>query len=234
MVKKDILWPGGPSFYYDTDLFPPGTDSFALAYFARPVRSERVCDLGSGTGLLPALLLSRDDSLQIEAVELSAQASALAHRTFEENGWEEKITFHIGDLRQRSNLPRSGSIDYVISNPPYFPCGSGASAKGTARQCAREETSCTLADLCAAAKYVLRYGGRFALVHRPERLADLLCTMREHGMEPKRLRFLEKSVGSTPSLVFIEGKRGGKSGLIIEPPLVIGSSEWERVYFRAP
>lgn len=234
MEKKDILFPGGPCFYYDTDLFPPGTDSFALAYFARPAHRERVCDLGSGTGLLALLLLARDDSLRIETVELSSPACALARRTFEENGWSETVNVRCGDLCLRDTLPRSGSIDYVISNPPYFSLGSGKSAKGDARQTARGEATCTLSDLCAAAKYVLRYGGRFALVHRTERLADVIGSMREHSIEPKRMRFLVKSPDAAPSLVFIEGKRGGKSGLIIEPPLLIGSPEWDRVYFRAP
>ena len=232
MERRDELWQNGPCFYYDTDLFPPGTDSFALAYFARPARGDRVCDLGSGAGLLGTLLLAREDSLTVENVELSAPAAVLARRTFSENGWEGRAAFRTGDLRDVSVLPPPGSVDYVISNPPYFPTGSGASAEGEARRNAREECTCTLDDVCAAAKRVLRYGGRFALVHRTERLTDVLCAMRESDIEPKRLRFLAKSAGSAPSLLFIEGKRGGKSGLVIEPPLIPGSAEWDRVYFR--
>ena len=232
MERRDELWQNGPGFYYDTDLFPPGTDSFALAYFARPARGDRVCDLGSGTGLLGTLLLAREDSLTVENVELSAPAAALARRTFSENGWERRAAFRTGDLRDVSVLPPPGSVDYVISNPPYFPAGSGASAEGEARRNAREECTCTLDDVCAAAKRVLRYGGRFALVHRTERLTDVLCAMRESGIEPKRLRFLAKSAVSAPSLLLVEGKRGGKSGLVIEPPLIPGSAEWDRVYFR--
>ena len=113
-----------------------------------------------------------------------------------------------------------------------FPAGSGESAKGEARQIAREETACTLDDVCAAAQRVLRYGGRFTLVHRAERLADVLCAMRSHGIEPKRLRFLAKSPDAAPSLLFVEGKRGGKSGLVIEAPLVPNGEEWDAVYFR--
>ena len=233
MERRDELWQNGPGFYYDTDLFPPGTDSFALAYFARPARGDRVCDLGSGTGLLGTLLLAREDSLTIENVELSAPAAVLARRTFSENGWEGRAAFRTGDLRDASVLPSPGSVDYAISNPPYFPTGSGASAEGEARRNAREECTCTLEDVCAAAKRVLRYGGRFALVHRTERLTDVLCAMRESGIEPKRLRFLAKSAASAPSLLLVEGKRGGKSGLVIEPPLIPGSAEWDRVYFRA-
>lgn len=234
MERKDHLWQGGPCFYYDTALFAPTTDSFALAWFAAPRRGERVCDLGSGTGLLGTLLLARDSSLTLDCVERSAEASALAARTFAENGWAERVTLRCGDLRDTAALPRAGSVDYVISNPPYFPSGHGASAPTDARRSAREETDCTLADVCAAAARALRWGGRFALVHRPERLVDLLCTLRESGLEPKRARFLASAPDAAPSLVLIEARRGGKSGLTVEPPLLIGSPEWERVYFRAP
>ena len=206
MEKRDELWPRGPCFYYDTALFPPGTDSFCLAYFARPSRSDTVCDLGSGIGLLGTLLLARQESLFIENVEISTPAAALARKTFAENGWADRAAFHEGDLRDVSVLPKAGSVDYVISNPPYFPAGSGESAKGEARQ--------------------------IALVHRAERLADVLCAMRSHGIEPKRLRFLAKSPDAAPSLLFVEGKRGSKSGLVIEPPLFPNGEEWDAVYFR--
>ena len=123
MEKRDELWPRGPCFYYDTALFPPGTDSFCLAYFACPSRGDTVCDLGSGIGLLGTLLLARQESLFIENVELSAPAAVLARKTFAENGWADRAAFHEGDLRDASVLPKAGSIDYVISNPPYFPAG---------------------------------------------------------------------------------------------------------------
>ena len=238
MEKRDELWPRGPCFYYDTALFPPGTDSFCLAYFARPSRGDTVCDLGSGIGLLGTLLLARQESLFIENVELSAPAAALARKTFAENGWADRAAFHEGDLRDVSVLPKAGSVDYVISNPPYFPAGSGESAKGEARQIAREETSCTLDDVCAAAQRVLRYGGRFTLVHRAERLADVLCAMRSHGIEPKRLRFVHHTAAARPSLFLLEARLGGGVGLTVEPPLLLhgpdgGETEdVRRAYFR--
>lgn len=232
MIRKDLLYPNGPCFYYDTDLFPPGTDSFALGYFARPSRGSSVCDLGCGTGLLGTLLLAREETLAIENIEINKAAAALARCTFEENGWADRAHLRVGDLRNTAVLPAAGSIDYVLSNPPYFPQGSGASTQNNARRIAREESACTLADICAAARRVLRWGGRFALVHRAERLTDVLCAMRENGIEPKRLRFLTRAAGAAPSLLLVEGKRGGKSGLIIEPPLVPQSAEWDIVYFR--
>ena len=142
------------------------------------------------------------------------------------------MTLRTGDLRENAALPAAGSMDYALSNPPYFPAGSGASAAGEARQAAREEVGCTLADVCAAAARVLRWGGRFALVHRPERLSDLFCTLRAHGLEPKRLRFVASSAENAPSLALVEARRGGNAGLSVEPMLFIGSADWDKVYFR--
>ena len=229
MVKRDILWAGGPHYYYDTTLFPPTTDSFALGWFARPTRGDAVCDLGCGTGLLGALLLAREPSLRLVNVEQNADSLALAERTFAENGWA--AAFSKGDLRDPCILPKAGSMDYCVCNPPYFRSGSGRSIGVEPRRNAREEAQCTLSDICAAAERILRWGGGFALVYRPERLTDLLCALRAHGMEPKRLRFVAHTAEKAPSLVLVEAKRGGKPGLTVEPPLVAGGPEWDEVYF---
>ena len=228
MIRQDFLWEGGPSFYFDTELFPPSTDSFALGYFAAPKSGSRVCDLGCGTGLLGALLMARNAGLTLHNVELQERALALAGRTFAENGWQAE--FALGDLRDAAVLPAAGTMDEAVANPPYFRAGSGASAPEPSRQSAREESNCTIADVCTAAARVLRWGGSFAVVYRPERLVDLLVSLRAHGMEPKRLRFVQTK--DVPSLVLVEGRRGGKPGLTVEPPLIIGSGEWEKVYFR--
>ena len=232
MVQWEHFYPDGPYFCYDDQFFKPSTDSFALAFFAAPRRGERVCDLGSGTGLLGLLLLTRERSLSLVCVEQNAGAMALAEAAFRKNGWAGQAELRCGDLRCHDTLPPAGSMDYVISNPPYFAVGSGASASLPVRRTAREESGCTLDELCAAAARVLRWGGRFALVHRSERLTDVLCAMRTHGMEPKRLRFLTKSAQAAPSLFLVEGRRGGNAGLIVEPPLIVGTPEWDAVYFR--
>ena len=234
MERKDFLRQGGPCFYFDTELFAPTTDSFALGWFAAPKRG----DLGSGTGLLGTLLLAREPSLTLFCVEQNAAANALAEKGFAENGWAERVTLRTGDLRENAALPAAGSMDYALSNPPYFPAGSGASAAGEARQAAREEVGCTLADVCAAAARVLRWGGRFALVHRPERLSDLFCTLRAHGLEPKRMRMVCHTAGAAPNLLLVEGRRGAKPGMRIEPALILreadGSEteEIRRIYHR--
>ena len=232
MIKEELLYPGGPCLFYDTALFPPGTDSFALGWFARAKSGEAVCDLGSGSGLLGTLLLARTPYLRHTNVELSPEASALAEKAFARNGWSGRVRFSVGDLRDAANLPPAGSVDLCVANPPYFKAGSGESSPLSSRRTAREEGSCTLADICTAAGRILRWGGRFSLVYRPERLPDLLCTLREHGLEAKRIRLLQSRPDAAPSLVLLEARRGGKPGLTWEAPFLIGSPEWEKVYFR--
>ena len=235
MERMDRLWPQGPVFYYDDTLFQPGTDTFLLGAFARAKRGETVCDLGAGTGLLGLLLWAREPTIVLHSVECQAPALRLAERTARHNGID--AHHHLGDLRQLA-LP-AGCCDLVVSNPPYFPAGSGYAAASAARQTARSETACTLEELCTAAGRLLRWGGRFALVYRPERLCDLMCALRACGMEPKRLRLVQHTASAAPSLVLLESRRGGKPGLTVEPSLLLreadGSetAELQAVYFRS-
>jgi tRNA1(Val) A37 N6-methylase TrmN6 len=232
----DTLCGAGWRCYYDPALFPPGTDSFLLSAFPRLRPGLRICDLGAGTGLLGLLLLRRQPSMRITGVELDDRALALAERNASENHLEDRLRFLRGDLRKVEELPPAGAFDLVVCNPPYFPVGSGAEAAQAARRAARSEICCSLEEACAAAARLLRWGGRFCLVHRPERLADLLVTMRRLGLECKRLRTAALRPERAPSLLLAEGLRGGKPGLIWEPPLILQdadggpSPEYRRIY----
>lgn len=224
MVHRDQLWTDGAVFYYADGLFPPGTDSFLLGAFAAPHAEDCVCDLGGGTGLLGVLLLARQPNLRLHHVELQSDAIALAERSFAENGWRAQVTLHGGDLRDGANLPPAGSCDYVLSNPPYFAQGSGIPSASASLRTARSEEGCSIEALCAAAARILRWGGRFAVVWKPERTVDLLCAMRQSGIEPKRLQWVQHRAESAPSLLLVEGRRGGRSGLTVLPPLVLYDS----------
>lgn len=236
MERMDRLWPEGPVFYYDDALFPPGTDAFLLGDFARPKPGQAVCDLGAGTGLIGLLLLSRVPSLSLHCVELSHPALRLAEKTYAANRLD--ASCHLADLRALEGVLPAGGFHLVVSNPPYFPVGGGPAAAGSARRNARSETACTIRDLCRAAARLLRWGGALAVVYRPERLVDLMEAMRQSGLEPKRLRLVQHAPGHTPSLVLVEGRRGGKPGLRVEPLLFLhhtdgtDTSELRRIYFR--
>ncbi len=238
MLKRDILWQGGYTFYFDDALFQPSTDSFVLSAFPRLKSGDRVCDLGCGSGLLGILLLAREPRLTVTGVDIQSAPLALARRAAEENGLSDRMAFYEADLRALKGTLEANAFDLVISNPPYFRAGSGYEAAGASRQVAREEKDCTVEDVCAAAARLLRFGGRFAVVFRPERLTDLLCAMRQVKIEPKTLRFVHHRPDSDPSLILVEGKLGGKSGLTIMRPLILhhadgtAGEEMNEIYFR--
>lgn len=238
MSAFDELWCGGPRFMQTEESFKLSTDSVLLADFANMRRVQSGLDLGCGAGVLCVLLGAKNISAEITGVELQPDFADLSRLNIAENGMENRTKIITGDLREHRSLLKADSFDLVVSNPPYFAENSGFSAPIGHRAQAREEKTCTLADICIAAKWALRWGGTFALVHRPERLSEIFVAMTESGIEPKRLRMVSYSAEKAPSLVLVEGKRGGKKGLKIEAPLILTdcngneSLETQRIYKR--
>ena len=238
MEHWEALYPGGYRFVYDDVLFRPGTDTFLLSSLPRLKPGLRVMDLGCGTGLLGLLLLQRQPELAVTGIDIQPAAIRLAEKAAAENSLADRLIFRTADLRDVKPLFPTGIFDLVVCNPPYYPPASGALSGDSARRTARAEVECTLEDICKSASYLLRWGGSFCLVHKPERLTDLLCALREHGLESKRLRFVCKTAGSAPSLVLAEARRGGRPGLTIEPPLILQTAdgaptaEVDAIYFR--
>ena len=215
-----------------------GADAFLLSDFAAPRAGDRAADLGSGCGIVPALWFCRPESAPREAVAVELQEAACAQmeRSLAEGNLPAgRFVPLCADLRElRGRLP-AGGFDLVTCNPPYTGPGGGLLSADPAGRIARHETACTLADVSAAAGYQLRYGGRFCLCHRPERLADVVCALREAGLEPKRLRLVQQRPERAPWLLLLEGRRGGKPGLRVDPPLIVEgegglSPEMLRIY----
>lgn len=193
-----LSWPDG--------VFPLGGDALALGDFASVKPGWRVCDLGTGSGALLLLLARRAAGLSLTGIDIDP----LCVRTARENLKDNRLTGEIlsGDLRTAALA--AGSFDLVVSNPPYFPAGSGKSGGP-----ARSEELCTLEQLCAAAGRLVKNGGRFALCHRPERLADVVCALRGCRLEPKRMELVSHGPGHSPSLLLLEAVKQGKPGLRI-------------------
>lgn len=185
--------------------FPLGGESLALGEFATVRAGWRVCDLGCGGGTLLLLLAGRERSLSLTGIELDPEAARAARENLARNALPGEIV--TGNLQKKGLLPNEG-FELAISNPPWFALESGASGGA-----ARSEEALTLDGLCAAANRLLKTGGRFALVYPPTRLCELLCTLRAHRLEPKRLRLLAHGPGVPPSAVLVEGVKNGKPGL---------------------
>lgn len=234
--RWEALAPGGLRFVYGNGQFPPGLDSFVLSSLPKLKPGLRVCDLGCGTGLLALLLLQRQRDLTVTGLDIQPEAIRLAKLAASENGLTDRLTFRLGDLRE-APLP-AGAFDLAVCNPPYFSPSSGPLPEDRARRAARTEETCTLEDVCRAAARLLRWSGSFCLVHKPERLTDLLCALRQAVLEPKRLRLVVPRPEAAPSLILVEARRGGRPGLTIEPPLILEgpdgspSPELDRIYFR--
>jgi tRNA1Val (adenine37-N6)-methyltransferase len=215
------LYAGGPKYMHEQGVFPLGSDSVWLGGFAGLSGVRTVCDLGCGGGALSLMLLGRKPELKVWAADISEKAVELARKNAALNGF--KINAVCGDVANYRELfgekgGLAGRFDLVISNPPYFRAGAGRRAAGPERASAREEGGCTLDELCRAAAFFCRWGGRFALVHRPERLSELCCALTAAGLEPKRLRFVQRRDGA-PIVALLEARRGARPGLAVEPPL---------------
>lgn len=229
------LW-GGLCMRWSEAQFRLSTDSMLLADFCRLAPQSAVCDLGCGCGSLSLLLCGKYPLLRVTGVELQPQAAALAEENAAQDGLDGRFSVIRGDLREHRTLLAHGSFDAVVSNPPYYPVGSGKCTASPALAAARTELTCSLGELCTCAAWLLRSGGRFFLVHKPERLADLMVSLRENRLEPKRLRLVRHRAGGPVSLVLLEARLDGKPGLVFEPDLALfdengaESEDHKRIY----
>ena len=220
MPEFENLWSGGPLFA-QAEHFRLSTDCVLLADFVNTPGTARGIDLGCASGAAALLLLWRSPGLHMTGLEIVPAAAELARENMEANSLSERSSILCGDIRRHRELFRSGSFDLVVANPPYFPVGSGRTSADAARAAARGELQCSMEDICAAAAFLCRTGGSVNFVHKPERLSELFCRMSACGIEPKRLRMVVHRADSAPSLVLVEGRRGGRPGLRIEPALVL-------------
>ena len=212
------------------DMYHFSTDTILLADFASPRRGINAVDLGTGCGTIPLIWTRNDKSIKITAVEIQPGACGIFKRSIEHNRLD-NISVVNADLRKLSGVVPFGFFDLVSCNPPYKLSGSGIKNPDDEKLLARHEESCTIDDVTAAAKNLLRFGGKFVMCQRPERLTDVLGSMRKNDLEPKRLRFVQQREGKPPKLFLVEGRRGGRSGgLVVEPALYIESDEMIKIY----
>lgn len=215
----------GLFLYQDPSLFCFGMDAVLLAAFEAVRPGDRVMDLCCGNGIVPHLMYARaaarGNAASFTGLELLPQSVELARASVARNGLFGKITIDEGDVREAAARYAAASFTMVTCNPPYRRAGSGLPAGSDAKEMARSETRLTFADAAKAASHLLPHGGRFVLVHRPARLAEILATLREVHLEPKRLRLVHPMAGKEANLFLLVARKGGGQELSVEPPLVV-------------
>lgn len=219
--RIDNLERGGLKIIQDPRAFCFSVDAVLLAHFAPVQNYDRVMDLCTGSGVIPLLLSTRRKGLNQVGMELCAATAERAQRSMRLNGLEESIEVVTGDVRQVRQLFPSRRFNLVTVNPPYLPLGQGETSEKEARCTARHEVTLTLAEVVRAAAYLLPTGGRLAMVHRACRLVDILISLRENRVEPKRLRFVHAKAKAPASLVLVEAVRDAKPLLTVGRPIYI-------------
>lgn len=219
--RLDELHRNGYYIIQNTQKFCFGMDAVLLSGFAKVKQSERALDLGTGTGIIPVLLEAKTEGEHFTGLEIQKESAEMAFRSVALNHLEDKINIVTGDIKDASVLFGASSFDVITTNPPYMIGSHGISSSSQAKAIARHEILCTLDDILLESAKLLKPKGRFYMVHRPFRLAEILSKMTAHGIEPKRMRLVYPFIDREPNMVLLEGLLGGNSRLTVEKPLIV-------------
>lgn len=217
--KVEDLGVGGYKVIQDKSGFCFGSDAVLLSRFVKLKKGARVLDMCTGSGIIPVLLWALGDLSSIDGVEIVPEVSDMAKRTMELNSLEDKIRIHEGDIKNVKTMFGAHAFDAVTCNPPYMNVGGGLVNPKDKLALARHEIACTLDDVVKSAKSVLKPCGKLFMVHRADRLCDVISAFRKYNIEPKRLATVYPSEGKAASLILIEGAVGGKAQLKLEPAI---------------
>ena len=219
--RLDDLQRNGLKIIQKTDGFCFGMDAVLLSGFASVKPGERALDLGTGTGIIPLLLSAKTKGDHFTGLEIQTEIMKMAQRSVALNGLEKKIDIIQGDIKEASRIFGAASFDVVTSNPPYMNDAHGLKNPGDVKAISRHEVLCTLEDVVRERTKALKPGGRFYMVHRPHRLAEIITVMRQYKLEPKRMKFVHPFADKDANMVLIEAVRGGGAWLKLEPPVIV-------------
>ncbi len=219
--RLDELHRNGYQIIQNSQKFCFGMDAVLLSGFARVKAGERALDMGTGTGIIPILLRGKTEGRSFIGLEIQEESADMARRSVIYNHLEDSISIVTGDIKEAAALFGAASFDIVTCNPPYMTGNHGLVNPEQPKAIARHEILCTLEDVVRQAAKVLRPGGRFYLVHRPFRLAEILTLLVRYKLEPKRMRLVYPFVDKEPNMVLIEGLSGGRARITVEKPLIV-------------
>ena len=228
MIKTDTL-KNGYKILQDSERFQFGIDAVLLADYASKSLKEKesVIDLGTGTGIIPLLMVNKCKTAAFTGLEVQKESADMAARSVAMNDLERRINIVNGDLKMTDKLFDKHSFNIVTCNPPYMIDAHGRNNEQDALTIARHEVLCTLEDVVKAADYLLASHGSFFMIHRPFRLPEIFSSLEKHKMEMKRMRLIYPFADKEPNMVLIEARKNAKRRLTIEPPLIVRNDDGE-------
>lgn len=221
--RLDDLQLNGLELIQNPDKFCFGIDAVLLSDFARVKPGERLLDLGTGNGIIPVLLSAKTDAGHLTGLEIQDDIAEMARRSIAHNHLEERIDIVTGDIKEAAEIFKPAFFDVITTNPPYMLADHGLRNPDDAKAIARHEVMCSLDDILRESMRLLQDKGRFYMVHRPFRLTEILIKMNYYKIEPKRIQFVHPYIDREPSMVLVEGVRGAKPRVKIEPPIILFS-----------
>lgn len=219
--RLDDLGIAGYEIIQNPEAFCFGIDAVLLSEFVKIKEGQKVLDLGTGNGILPILLAAKTGAGHITGLDIQEYSIDMASRSVVHNGLASRIDMVQGDIKEASKLFGKAVFDAITCNPPYMIDNHGLKNPDDAKAIARHEILCRFEDIAREAAALLKEGGNFFLVHRPFRLVEILNTLAKYNIEPKRMRFVYPFVDKEPNMVLIQGKKGGRSRITIEKPLIV-------------
>ncbi len=205
-----------------------GIDSVLLSDFAKEIKKgSKVLDLGTGTGIISILLCGKTELEKIIGIEIQEEVYKMANKSILLNNLENRFEVINEDIKNLRNIFPANSIDAIVTNPPYKKENTGLKSKNIVEQISKHEILCKLEDIIKQSSFLLNNNASFYMVHRPDRIADIIELLRKYKLEPKRIRFIYPKISKEPNLVLIKATKGAKSFLKIEKPLIVYNENGE-------
>lgn len=219
--RLDDLQLNGLELIQDPNKFCFGVDAVFLSDFVRVKPGETVLDMGTGNGIIPVLLSAKTQGKKFTGLEIQPDTAEMARRSVRLNHLEERIEIVTGDIKEAAEIFKPAFFDVITTNPPYMLAQHGLTNSADTKTIARHEVLCSLDDILRESMRLLQDKGRFYMIHRPFRLAEILIKMNAYKIEAKRLQFVHPYIDKEPTMVLIEGVRGARSRVTVEPPIIM-------------